>query len=335
MCLAAGIALLAWAAVRNRGFDWHVFRATLAGLDWGWMGLSALLALATYLGRALRWAVLIRPMRPRPNLWGLISATAVGFTAIVILGRPGEFVRPYLISVKERLPLSSQLAALLLERIYDLLMALVLFGFALSRIHHSEVHAGPALRWVLAAGGWVAAGTGVAALLLLLLIGQYSERMRLRMLGALAILPARHQERAGRLVTSFVQGVESTRSRRALAEVTVYTVLEWTIITASIGCIVRAFGDKLPFGPVDVLILMGFLAFGAVVQIPGIGGGIQVVAVLVLTELFRIPLEVATGVAMALWLSNFVTIVPIGLLLAVHDGLNWSKLKALRNEVRS
>ena len=48
---------------------------------------------------------------------------------------------------------------------------------------------------------------------------------------------------------------------------------------------------------VDVLIFMGFVSFGSAVQIPGIGGGMQVVAVLVLTELFGVRLELATSFA--------------------------------------
>ena len=48
-----------------------------------------------------------------------------------MFGRPGEFVRPYLIARKEQVPVTSQFAAWVLERMFDLLMALLLFGFAL------------------------------------------------------------------------------------------------------------------------------------------------------------------------------------------------------------
>src|SRR5438105_7172293 len=114
--------------LRKRGFHWSVFVATLGQLDWRWLAASLVAALATYYGRALRWAVLLRPLRPHPNMWKLFSATVIGFTAVTLLGRPGEFVRPYLISVQERVPFSSQIAAWVLERIYDLLMALMIFG---------------------------------------------------------------------------------------------------------------------------------------------------------------------------------------------------------------
>ena len=83
----------------------------------------------------------------------LLSATVIGFTAITLFGRPGEFVRPYLIAVKEQVPVTSQLAAWVLERIFDLLMALLVFAFALSRVQASGLHVGANLTWVLAVGG--------------------------------------------------------------------------------------------------------------------------------------------------------------------------------------
>lgn len=331
--VALAAALLLWWAARGHRFDWRVFLASLAALRWQWLVAAAGFGMATYVGRALRWAVLLRPVKPHPGLWNLTCATAMGFTAITLLGRPGELVRPYLIAVKERVPVSSQMAAWMLERIYDLLMALVLFGFALSRVRHSGVTAGPAMRWAMATGGWVAAGIGAVSLLVLLLIRHFSEPMRRRILDALAVLPQRYLVRITPLVNAFVQGVESTRSSRAVVLLTGYTVLEWMLIAASTFCLLRSFGGLLHFGLVDVLIFMGFVSFGAVVQIPGIGGGFQLVAILVLNELFAVPVEVAASVAMLLWVIGFVVVVPFGLVLGFREGLNWNKLKELGREV--
>ena len=120
-----------------RGFDWNLAAAAMARLRWPWLLLSLVMAAASYYGRALRWAVFLKPLKARPSIRNLLSATVIGFAAITLFGRPGELVRPYLIAVKERVPVSSQFAAWLLERIFDLLMALLIFGFALTRVHAS------------------------------------------------------------------------------------------------------------------------------------------------------------------------------------------------------
>ena len=298
--LAAGIWLVR-SFLASRGFDWRAFAATLLSLKWSWLAAATGAVIAGYYVRALRWRVLMRPVKPAPSLWNLFTATVIGFTAITILGRPGEFVRPYLIANKEKVPTSSQMAALVLERIYDVLIVLAIFGFALSRVRRSDAALGPALSWVFATGGWVVGALSIVVLALLAAFRHFSAAMRRRLLGALAALPEHHFKRADRLITAFVQGVESTRSQKAMLVVVCYTVLEWATIALTAYCVVRAFGEALHFGWLDVLIFLGFLAFGTVVQIPGIGGGMQVVAVVVLTELFRVPLEVSTSVALVLW----------------------------------
>ncbi len=77
-------------------------------------------------------------------------------------------------------------------------------------------------------------------------------------------------------------------------------------------CLAQSFSGIVNLGLVDVLILMGFVSFGSIVQIPGVGGGMQVVSVLVLTELFGVRLEIATAFAVYLWAITFVAIVPAG-----------------------
>ena len=86
-------------------------------------------------------------------------------------------------------------------------------------------------------------------------------------------------------------------------------------------CLAQSFAGIVNLSLVDVLILMGFVSFGSVVQIPGVGGGMQVVSVLVLTELFGIRLELATAFAIYLWAITFVAIVPFGLFVALKEGL--------------
>jgi uncharacterized protein (TIRG00374 family) len=332
--LAAGIWLVRL-FFHSRGFDWRAFRATLLALKWPWLAAASGAVMAGYYVRALRWRVLMGPVKADPSLWNLFSATVIGFSAITVLGRPGEFVRPYLIASKEKVTVSSQMAALVLERIYDVLIVLAIFGFALSRVRRSDVALGPALSWVFAMGGWFVGGLSIIVLGLLVIFRHFSAGLRLRLLNALTAMGARprHFKIADRLITAFVQGVESTRSQKAMLLATGYTILEWATIALTSFWIMRAFGDAVRFGWLDVLIFLGFLAFGAVVQIPGVGGGPQVVAVLVLTELFRIPLEVSTSVALVLWFISFVVVVPIGAVLALHEGVRWRTLKHLEPEV--
>jgi uncharacterized protein (TIRG00374 family) len=331
----AAVALLIFLRFHGQGpvFDWAAFAATYYALDWTWLALACLLAYATYFGRALRWAVFLRPLRPHPGMWNLFKATIIGFTAIVLLGRPGEFVRPYLISVKEQVPLTSQLAAWFLERIFDLLFALFIFGYGLSRLSVSHGHVGgPALQWLFQVGGGLVLILSALCLGLLVFLRHYPELFRTRLLGALGFLDEHRLSRADKLIGSFLQGVESIRSTPAVVLTLVYTALEWILIAACYFCVLTSFRGPVRFSPIDIFIYMGFVAVGTVVQLPGIGGGMQVVSVLVLHEIFGIPIEIATSMSLAIWITTFIILLPVGIPLALHEGLNWNKLKALRED---
>ena len=331
--LALFTGLLVWlllARWRESGFDWAAFAATFAGLRWEWIVAATAFGLSTYGGRALRWQVMLRPLTPHPNLLNLIKATAIGFTAVVLFGRPGEIVRPYLISVKEKVSLSSQLAAWMLERILDLLAVLLVFGLSLTRIQPETV--GPRMSWVLQVGGYVAGVTGFICVVILFLLRRYSDSMKSRLLAGLGFLPQRYLGRAERLVSAFIEGLEATRNPFYLTLLFAYTVLEWVLIAACYFSLFKGFPETSGFGWKETFVFMGFVSFGSIFQIPGVGGGVQLVTVVVLTELFAVQLELATSIALLTWLLTFVVILPPGLFLAFHEGLNWKRLRHLEAE---
>ena len=330
--MAAAIAgVLIYRTSSLPAFDWHLVLDSLAHMRVAWLLAAVLAIFATYVGRALRWALFLRPLKETPSFANLLSSTIIGYTAITILGRPGEFVRPYLIASKEHLPVASQLAAWVLERIFDLLMALVILGFALTRVHASGVAVGPTLAWILATGGRVVVVAGGILIVLVLFLRHFAEPARRGLIRVLRFLPETQFLQMEKLVTAFVQGVESTRSDATLLLVLLYSIAEWLLIWACYWCLAAAFRD-LSLTYVDVLILMGLVNFGTIVQIPGIGGGVQLVAILVLTELFRVRVEVATAFAVMLWIFTFVIIVPVGLILTLKEGLDWKRLRRARRE---
>jgi uncharacterized protein (TIRG00374 family) len=313
-------------------FDWKLAGSTFARVRWPWVALSLVPIFGTYWGRALRWAVFLKPLKPHPSMRNLLSATVIGFTAITLFGRPGEFVRPYLIARKEQVPVTCQLAAWALERIFDLLMALLLFAFALTRVQTSGMHIGAKMTWILAAGGKVGGTLGVAILLVLLSLRHFAEPLRLRLIRALRHLPEKRLAGFEKIINALFQGVESMRSDASLIIVLLYSALEWVLICLAYWCLAQSFAGIVNLGVVDVLILLGFLSFGSVVQIPGVGGGMQVVSVLVLTEMFGVRFELASAFAVFLWAITFVAIVPLGLFVAVKEGLDWHSLKRIGRE---
>lgn len=315
-------------------FHWDLFLATLDQVDWRWLAASICLILLSNIGRALRWQVMLRPLGREIGahpigVWRLTSDTAIGLTASILLGRVGEVVRPYLIAVQTGLPFSSQAAAWLLERMLDLLAVLLLCGYAFIRIPTYSRRLGPMVQDALAAGGYSLALAGVLCLILLLAFRDPTRRAQNRIMSALAFLPGEQQRRAELILDAFSDGVECTRDRWLLGFLLGYTLLEWAVIAASTFALFRGFSATQGFGLLDVLVMLAFLTVGGTVQIPGVGGGVQVAAIFALTRIYGIRIEAASSIAILLWLVSSIAIVPFGLVCAFHEGLNWSKLKLL------
>ena len=263
----------------------------------------------------------------------LVSYTLIGFTAVVLTGRPGEFVRPYLIAKKAKVPISTQIAAWVIERILDLFMVLLIFGIALSQISRGTADPGSSLALILRVGGWMIGLLAALALVLLIGFRHFKGTAQQRISDGLSVLPeAAHRKIVG-FLESFSSGSEALRSSAAISTLFAYSIVEWAVIGLSYYASFQAFPATAKLSLIDVVITLGFVSFGSAVQIPGIGGGMQVSAVFVLTELFGLTFEEAGGVALALWIINYVSVVPLGLLLAFREGINWKNIKNIEEEV--
>ena len=108
-----------------RTFDWAKFRQYTGGVSLWHIGAGVGLIYLAYVMRAIRWAIFLKPTAPT-SVRRLIAPQIIGFAALGLFGRAGEFARPYLIARKEKLTFTSQLAVWTVERFFDLGSVVVL-----------------------------------------------------------------------------------------------------------------------------------------------------------------------------------------------------------------
>jgi len=334
LAIVAAIAAIVLWRWHGSSFHWGEFARAFRGLNVIWLTFSIVLIFCTYYGRALRWEVMLRPIQPNASVKRILSATLIGFTAIVLLGRAGEIVRPYLIAQKERVPFPSQVAAWVLERIYDLLMVLAIFGFALSRVPWATLPLKPGLAQLFRTGGWVVGTIAAVCIAVLIAFGRFSHLARRWVTWLSRALPHGAQAHARRLFGAFLDGMQSSSKGTYVALICAYTLLEWALIFGCYYCMFRACPVTEQFGVAEVSVFLGVVAFGSILQIPGIGGGVQAAAILALTGIFGMREDLASGVAMLIWAVSFLTVVPIGLVLAQREGINWTRFRHLQDDVQ-
>jgi glycosyltransferase 2 family protein len=302
---------------------------------------SALLALSTvaiyacYAIRSLRWQVLQRNLGPS-RFWQIYAMTLAGFAGVLALGRPGEPIRVLLLARKEKMPVADLFGIYLVERILDTASTLVIAALALLLIKsgaESKETAGRFVPAFQAAGALLGVGVlGAVAFLVFL-------RVRGTALLEKRLGPWLHahgwRTRVAGILMGFARGVQTIRTWGDLALAAVYSALHWVLVLFVYEWVIRAFGGGLTdFRLGDAMLVMAFSLVGSIVQLPGIGGGSQLASILVFTKVFGIEPELATALAIVIWVITFAAVAVIGLPILLHQGLSLAKLKEMAEHER-
>ena len=300
----------------------------------------ALIYLA-YVLRAVRWAIFLQAHGAH-QLPPADRAADLGFAALGLFGRAGEFARPYLIARKEKLTFTSQLAVWTVERFFDLGAVLVLMagflategrdagpgaaaGACTAECSWRRAMPATSFRWSCGAGG---AGASV--------------------LSAVSGPRDGRQWCCGRACMSFKQGFNTIHDARSFVQLVVVSLAMWLMIAGAYIEVLHAY----PQIPVpcrasagvqrvarmntmkleDVLLVMGSSMLGSVVQLPGGVGGSQLAVIGVLQsnlfsgEPYNITRELAVSCGIMLWLVTFMSVIPAGVLLARFEKISFLRL---------
>jgi glycosyltransferase 2 family protein len=310
-----------------RTFDWGTFWSQTHRIKKLHVLHGIALIYIAYLMRVIRWKIFLRPVRPKTSVGELLSPTLIGFTGLALLGRAGEFIRPYLIARRTSLPFSSQLAVWAVERIFDIgafavLIVLAIFlPSALPSIPHPEYYerfreAG----FFLIVAVIVTAGGAVV-------IGRSGEAVAAWVEQRFAHLPANFGRKMGEKVREFGAGLNTIHGPWSLLWLTLVSVGMWYLIALAYHEVTHSYGvDALEIPVSQLLILMGSSMVGSMLQLPAVGGGSQMATIATLSSVFDVPPEIAASCGILLWLVTFAAVVPIGLVLAHQERLSLRKL---------
>jgi glycosyltransferase 2 family protein len=312
-----------------RSFDWGTFWSQTRRIKKFQVLYAVALIYAAYVMRALRWKIFLKPVRPQTKVSELISPTLVGFTGLALLGRAGEFIRPYLIARRTDLPFSSQLAVWAVERIFDvgafaLLTVLAIFlPTALPSIPHPEYYS----RFQEA--GFFLIALVVVTTVAAVVIGRNGEAAALWVEARFSHLSSNFGHKLGQKVREFGMGLNTIHGPVSLLWLSLVSVGMWYIIALAYKAVTHSYGvDALDIPAPQILILMGSSMVGSMLQLPAVGGGSQITTIATLSSVFDVPPEMAASCGILLWLVTFAAVVPVGLVLSHHERLSLRKLSA-------
>lgn len=336
------LAALVYLQVRTwKKFDWQTFKEQTEDVNLLYIGLGVVVIYFDYYLRALRWKILLRPViQTRSSR--LLAPTMVGFTAVALLGRAGEFIRPFLIARKENLNMASQLAVWVVERIFDmgafaLIMAINIL-WAAPRLRELPGFSNGASKTV--AGVEISAFrifqlSGFALLAGVALVSWFALRVRKNPEGAARTcrrlfsgISPRLGDAAYHRVHKFGEGLNTIHDVKSFLQVSAISLVLWGTIGATYVAVTHAYSeigpDMMPSGA--FLLTAGSVA-GGLLQLPVVGGGSQLATIAILKNIFGFDPEVSTSCGIMLWLVTFMSVIPAGLIMAHFERISLTKIE--------
>jgi uncharacterized protein (TIRG00374 family) len=323
--LLAFTVLIFWYFGRN--LDWNEVITSLGKADPWYLLAATLIICLGYFLRAIRWQVLLNPIT-KSSLRELFATTTVGFTAIFLIGRAGEIVRPMWLPMRDRrVRPAAAVVTIGMERVFDLVSLICFFSISLIWFQARAGHESDYTKIRLAGNLLMAAALlGVACLVIYLwksgpIIAWFSRVTDRK------FIPVRLRHIFIGLMEQLAKSLKVLSSWREIFWVSAWTVALWFAISVPTWLVLRAFGLPLTF--VDSIFVMGVASMGSLVPTPGGAAGAFHAATAGSLILLGMGQDVAAAVSIVMHLVYFAPAVIFGLYYFFHGDISFERFRSL------
>lgn len=320
---------------------WYVLRGEDFGQIWSQIRqgdpllLFAAVAVATFgfLIRALRWKILLAPVKADTRLHSRFAAVSIGFMANNILpARVGEFARAYSFSRLEPVSASAAFGSLVVERFLDgvVLLLLLIVPVMLPSFPATDALSSGMGALVLR-GGIAVVGVVMATLVSMAIWPRAFLSLAER---GSAFLPRAVARPVVDALASLLDAIAVLRSPRLLALAFIWTLGFWLFHGISFWLAMLAFG--IDTGLVSAWFTEAVVGFGvAIPSAPGFFGTFHASAEFALTSVYGVESSRALAFAFGYHFGGWIPITLIGLWYAWRLGLSLDEVGGAGDRVAS
>lgn len=287
----------------------------MANADYFWIAMVVLAFLLSNVSRALRWKMLLDPLKdasqaPNGIKWqNALLGVLVGYVVNLVIPRAGEVAKCGVISQYEKISLDKVLGTAVLDRVLDvvmlasiMLLALafqydLLWGYLSTEVFRSDEGGGFTVpMWI-----WIGLGLGVVGLLLVVLLRK--SLMRLTVVQKLLDM-----------VQGFVEGLRSIQSLRQPVAFVAHTIFIWLMYYLMLYLAFFSFAPTAHLSPAAGLLVFVFGALGIVIPSPGGIGSYQYLVSTALRAFYNIEGSDALSFANIAFAAPFLCNIVFGVL---------------------
>jgi len=310
-----------------RGVSIRSLADALKEADYYYLIPAIAIVILSYYLRALRWRILVSTVK-QVRTSDLFSPLMIGFMANMLPARAGEFVRAYLLSRKEQISFSASFATIFIERLFDLIVVLILLVWVLMFI--PEAFSTQEL-------AHAARIFGITSLVLCLFIFVFAALLQFKHDLAMKIVrlcsrpfPRRFADKVEGAVRSFSDGLKIMKDRKGFIYTAGLSLLIWAAFIVTYYPIYLAFGIKPDFPLVSSLVILCLTVaiFITVAPTPGFLGSYHLGCVAALHGIFGIQKAVALSYGIVAWIVAMGSTVLIGALFALKENISLGEVTA-------
>jgi uncharacterized protein (TIRG00374 family) len=293
------------------GQVWYYLRTA----NYWWIIPGVIVYFLAVLARTGRWHYLLRPIKRIP-LVQLFPITCIGYFGNNVYPlRAGEVIRAVILRRTEEVPVSSSLASIIIERVFDGLVMLLFVFFALPFV--GAEHIPPIYRTTviffsifflvaLLMFAWMALNRQRATVVYTLLADKF--------------VPARFREPLDGFYQRFIDGLQSLRNARDLLMVFLTSVLIWLTETVKYWFVMHAFHFSVSF--IGLMLMNGVVNLTTTLpSAPGYVGTFEVGAKVL--QALGVEAELALGYTVVLHAALWLPITVLGAWYMWREGVKW------------
>ncbi len=305
-----------------KGVEFKEIIDSLENVSYQYLIPVIILFLTLSLLRSLRWGVILSPIE-KIGQKRLFPINCVGNAAIDLLPmRMGEFVRPYLIINNSRIPFSSAMATVFVERVLDLLTLLLILLIA---IFNSSLPS-----WIVKSG-YISSFIFIVMICLMCFL-YYKTEPTLNLFRPLFNkLPQKINMRIEELILKFIEGLKIISNPKRLISTLLFSVLIWVFSALAIYNLFLFQNLQLPLLSSFVVLIV--LTIGtSLPAAPGLLGNFQFSCIAALA-IFDVPKGNALAFSMVFYLFAIGINLLLGLIFLHFTSLSFKEIKRDFNRI--
>ena len=321
-----------------RNVSWDELIASFKDIELVYLLPAFAIILSTYVVRAYRWRILLRPFKQIP-IKDIYAPLMIGFMGNVLPARAGEFLRAYLVGKKHGITFAGAFSTIIVERLFDMVCLLALFVWVfvvnVDMFDPQLTFSGISVQTMLAGFGKLCLLLVVGLLSFMFLLAYKETPVKSAVGWLVKPLPEKWQEKIVFMVGEFALGCKIIKDPSALVQIIFWSVALWLLFVATYYPFYYAF--DLQDKSLDSVLLLTVMVcvLITILPTPGFLGSFNAGVLIALHEIMGETEIKAVSYGMVSWAASFSVLIAGGVFFILKDHMSVQTLMKAEEEAEA